>query len=141
MKDFFILEVCGLKIEGLPISQVSRWLPAYIASTIKQNVSFMAVDPETDKIVGVSVNIIKSKDTINLSMMDYLDPSVEPIMCQIARFLGHLNKEVETPTTSEKILMILFLNVESHYGGRGIAQELTKKSEDYAVSIGINSFQ
>jgi predicted N-acetyltransferase YhbS len=140
LNSFFREEPLGIAL-GLPLSQVSRWLPAYVADTIKQNVSFMAVDPETDKIVGVSVNVIKSKDANNLSMMDYLDSSLEPIMCQIARFLGHLNKEVGTPNNAEKIMMILFLNVESHYGGRGIAQELTKKSEDYAVSIGVNSFQ
>ena len=74
------------------MSQVSRWLPAYIASAVKQNVSYMSVDPETDKVVGVSVNIIKSKDSNCVPMIEYLDPETEPIMVQISKFLGHLSQ-------------------------------------------------
>jgi hypothetical protein len=85
------LAACG---KGLTTEQVTRWLPAHMAAAIGHGVSYMACVQENDrdKIVGVSINVMKTPEEDGCGISSYLDKELEPSMWQVARFLSMLNE-------------------------------------------------
>jgi len=78
---------------------VIRWFPQTICDSLDQNCSVEAVDEKTGRTVGVAVNILTQKDLRNAGgtgegrgLLEVLDPAQEPVMVEIAKFLGSLNQ-------------------------------------------------
>lgn len=91
-------------ILGLPIDQVTRWFPIQVRECLKPEISVQAIDTKTGELVGVAINIIAEKtlkkpislgETVEKEgrgLLDILDPEKEPIMVELAKFLGILNQ-------------------------------------------------
>jgi len=60
---------------GLTTDQVTRWLSAHTLSAVEHGVSYMATVEEDGgtRIVGVSINVIKTPDFDPPGIMDYVD--------------------------------------------------------------------
>jgi len=63
-------------------------------ASIAHGVSYMATVKEDgiEKIVGVSINVIKTPEDDCAGILSYLDKELEPNMWQVARFLSMLNE-------------------------------------------------
>jgi GNAT superfamily N-acetyltransferase len=139
LESFFRDEPLGLAL-GLTTNEVSRWLPGYVESILEEPVSLGVFSNEV--LIGVCINIVESHP----SLISCIDQELEPAMYEVARFLQKLNQgmNLERELNLEpgsKILTTLFLNVNSGYGGKGIAAALALKAEELARNSGAVAVQ
>ncbi len=99
----------------MPIDQVTRWFPIQVRECLKPEISVQAIDTQTGELVGVAINIIAEK-TLKKStsiagepiekegrgLLDILDSEKEPIMVELAKFLGILNQGTKSSQANPK---------------------------------------
>ncbi|OXA58882.1 uncharacterized protein LOC110844956 [Folsomia candida] len=141
LSNFFPNEPISRALE-LPPNQVQRWFTPTIIGSVQQECCIQAIDIKTGQIVGVAINILVEKNLQEpesvgegRGLLDLLDVT-EPVMVEIAKFLGFLNQvpmQVYKPgmDTDGRVRTVncVYLNVLPAYCGKGIGKTLVDKSE------------
>lgn len=110
-------------------------LDDFVIDIAKHGVSVIAIDKETNKVIGVSLNKIQHKDTSCTEFYaDYAKRAQHAETIAILDFLTEMEGLLDpfTPYNADCLLESVFLGVQPEYGGRGIGTTLFKITLDLA---------
>ncbi|KAF7285016.1 hypothetical protein GWI33_012331 [Rhynchophorus ferrugineus] len=106
-----------------------------IINVSKHGVSVIAIEKQTNKIVGVALNKIQHKSTSsNEFYEDSIKPAKYPETAGILDFLIEMENSLDPfqPYEANCLLELLFLGVHPNYGKRGIGLKLAEISIELA---------
>ncbi|KAJ8919253.1 hypothetical protein NQ315_003836 [Exocentrus adspersus] len=123
----------GLCMHGQPCELLEH----HDLMTLKDGLSVMAVDKDTEVIAGVALNGIARQGDTERSLEEM--KSIDNVPYQrIFGLLNSVNKEIDLfgKYNVDKIFELRILSVDSNYRGKGVAKELFSRSEIIAEEHG-----
>ncbi|XP_045480542.1 arylalkylamine N-acetyltransferase 1-like [Harmonia axyridis] len=137
LRNHFHDEPLNVAVGLFKKGQTCQLLENYDMDTMRDGYSIIAIDPDTNKIAGAMLNAISSlgDPELELERMKCIDD------IEFHRLMGLLlrhnsDAQLFRKYNVEKIFELRILSVDSDYRGRGLGQELVKRSEELAREHG-----
>uniref|UniRef100_A0A1B6CV67 aralkylamine N-acetyltransferase n=1 Tax=Clastoptera arizonana TaxID=38151 RepID=A0A1B6CV67_9HEMI len=132
-KNFFADEPLNASVTLCAPGEGHAELEEHSLSTLRCNLSIMAVQKDTDEVIAVSLNGIQNPGDIEVEMKK-LENLADERFKQIFSLLYGINQSLDlfSKYNVDRILEGRILSVDSAYRGKGLAKQLVKRTEDIA---------
>ena len=102
----------------------------------------MAIDPVTDNVLGVAINVEAKREKQNQTLEDVLDEYEDPRFKHIMAVLYQVNKaggDIFTQMETEIFFDIKMVTIDKTQRRGGLATDLLRRSVELARNLGFRS--
>ncbi|KAK7600811.1 hypothetical protein V9T40_008252 [Parthenolecanium corni] len=140
--NFFADEPLNKAVKLCDHGEKHHDLEMHSLKTLEDNLSVMAIDSNTNRIIGVALNGIQNPNDIKAAKEELLRAKDEKYK-NIFSFLYDINRDLNlfAKYRVDQIFECRILSVDQNYRGQGLAQRLLEKSLEVAEEAGIKLFK
>ena len=107
-----------------------------LSLALRDQCSFVAIDVQTEKVVGVILNIVKQQFSSTVPQTDQLDENnfQSEKLCYILNVLKHVHQKIDLfhEMKTDRLLHIVIVAIDAHYRGLRLTEKLIHASIERA---------